>query len=372
MEVQCNLAALRQRRGFSAAELARRVGVQRQTIYSIESGAYVPNTAVALLLARELEVGVEELFALPAASPSPAAPIAASVVSASQVKAGMPVRLARSGERWWAFPQENLPCFLPDADGMVTKPAKASRPAQVIAAGEVEEAEDRLLVAGCDPALGLLAAASMASAGVSVLPVSACSRTAIEWLRQRYVHVAGCHIEDRATGEFNVPALLKMLPGEDLLVLTFAEWEEGFVVSPGNPHGLREAGDLANPKVRLMNREPGSGSRALLDELLRKAGLGARRVNGYGHVALSHMAAARAVFEGQADCCIATSSAARAFQMDFIPLRRERFDLVARKEHLHLAGMRALLDALQRQSLRRKLETLAGYDTRRSGCKVID
>lgn len=372
MEVQCHLAEFRQRRGLSAADLARRVGVQRQTIYSIESGTYLPNTALALQLARELEAGVEELFVLPATVASPAQPIHASVIAASPVPAGTPVRLAQMGERWLAFPQENLPCFLPDADGVLAKQAKTSRPAPVLAAGGADDPEGRLLIAGCDPALGLLAAASMASAGVRVLPVSACSGTAIEWLRQRYVHVAGCHIEDPETGEFNVPAVQKLLPGEDLMVLTFAEWEEGFVVAPGNPLGLREAGDLANARVRLMNREAGSGSRALLDELLHKAGLAGRRVNGYATVAFSHLAAARAVFEGSADCCIATSSAARTFQLDFVPLRRERFDLVARKEILHLPGLRALFDVLQRKSLRRKLETLAGYDTSKSGNKVID
>src|SRR5690606_10836312 len=125
-----------------------------------------------------------------------------------------------------------------------------------------------LVVAGCDPALGLLTAATEDIAGSSVLPVAACSKDALQWLRKRWVQVAGCHLEDPASGEFNLPALRKLLPGEDLCVFTFAEWEEGFVVREGNPMGVREVADLLNPKLRYLNRESGSGSRALLDQLL--------------------------------------------------------------------------------------------------------
>lgn len=370
--MQCHLADFRQRRGFSAAVLAKRVGVQRQTIHAIEAGSYVPNTSLALLLARELEVTVEDLFHLPSGLPQQPQPIRARIVTESPVSPGAHVRLARLGETWLGFPQNAAPTFLSDADGIVTQGGNPGKLARVQTVSVQETADDLLLVAGCDPALGLLAAAAVSVAGIRVLPVSACSQTALGWLKNRYVHVAGCHIEDRSTGEFNLPALKKCMPGESLTVLTFAEWEEGFVVAPGNPLGLREAGDLANPAVRLVNREAGSGSRALLDSLLATAGVSGANVNGYRTIAASHLAAARAVHQGHADCCIATSSAALVFQLDFLPLRRERFDLVFRKEYMHLPAVRALLDALHRQSFRRKLESLAGYDTARSGNKVID
>lgn len=370
MAVQCNLADLRHRRGLSAADLARRVDVQRQTIYAIESGSYVPNTAVALRLARELEVRVEDLFHLPE---DPVAPksLRATVVAGTSPAPGSPVRLVRVADDWLAFPREPVSSFLPDADGVLSGRAQSARQADVLVADNTGGMPPCLVIAGCDPALSLLAVGARQLAGTPVLPVSACSKEALRWLRKRWVHVAGCHLEDPVSGEFNLPALRKLLPGEDLAVVTFAEWEEGFVVSAGNPLGVREAGDLANPRLRYINREPGSGSRALLDFLLRKAALPARDVAGYEDVAGGHLAAVRAVHEGRANCCIATSSASRAFQLGFVPLRRERFDLVIRKESLELPSMRALLDCLQRQSLRRRLETLAGYDTTHTGQTLL-
>jgi molybdate-binding protein len=152
-----------------------------------------------------------------------------------------------------------------------------------------------------------------------------------------------------------------------MAVITFARWEEGLVVAAGNPRRIRGIEDLARSNVTLMNREPGSGSRALLDRLARAAGIAAKKIDGYGRVAFGHLAAAHGVLTGQADCCIATRSAASAFRLDFVPLRSEQYDFVLHRSTLELAGVQALLDTLQRAALRRKLETLAGYDTSRTG-----
>lgn len=371
MAVQCNLAELRRKRGVSAAVLARTVGVQRQTIYAIESGNYVPNTVVALKLARELGVPVEDLFCLPGIeSPAPDT-VRARIVNGPVSLPNAAVRLVRVTDEWLAFPCDPRASFLPQADGLLLSSHGNSALADVAVLDHNEHASPCLVVAGCDPALSLLAKATENVVGTSVLPVSACSKEALRWLRKRWVHVAGCHLKDAASTEFNVSALRRLLPSEDLCVFTFAEWEEGFVVPEGNPLNIREAGDLANPKLRYINREPGSGSRALLDRLLRKAAVPFGAVSGYNHVTSGHLAAARAIYEGQADCCIATSSASKAFQLDFIPLQQERFDLVILRENLDLPAVKALLDSLQRQSLRRRLQTLAGYDVTRTGNTVL-
>jgi putative molybdopterin biosynthesis protein len=159
-------------------------------------------------------------------------------------------------------------------------------------------------------------------------------------------------------------------PGEDFSVITFARWEEGLVVAAGNPKGIRGVEDLARKNVGFVNREPGSGSRALLDKLLEKSGVGADKINGYTRVAQGHLAAAYRVLSGEADCCLATRSAARAFGLDFIPLSSERYDLVMRRATLELPAAKAFLDILQRAALRRKLEVLAGYDTSQTGAQL--
>jgi molybdate-binding protein len=104
-----------------------------------------------------------------------------------------------------------------------------------------------------------------------------------------------------------------------------------------------------------------------LDRQLREAGIPANRVNGYDRLAYGHLPAALAVSQGEADCCIATRSAARAFGLSFVPLATERYDLVLRRQDARLPAMEILLDVLNRADIRRKLEHLAGYDTRHTG-----
>jgi len=167
-----------------------------------------------------------------------------------------------------------------------------------------------------------------------------------------------------------LPYLRREFPGRDFCVVTFARWEEGFVVARRNPKGVRKVEHLTAAGTRFVNREPGSGSRALLDELLAAAGIAARRVPGYERIAYGHLAAAYQVACGDADCCLATRSAAHTFGLDFVALRTERYDLVLQRETLHLPAAQAFLDVLQRATLRRKLEVLAGYDTAQTGAQL--
>ncbi|NWF82359.1 MAG: helix-turn-helix domain-containing protein [Bryobacteraceae bacterium] len=367
MLVKNHLASVRRERGLAAAGLAKRVGVSRQTIYAIESGNYVPNTAVALRLAHELEVPVEALFSL--AEPEiPARPEATATLLQSMAKAaGRPVALGRLKGNLVAAPLDGAPYFLPEADGVAMGTSRMSSQVRVQVLSEAGEIEKRLFIAGCDPAIGLLARMTERLAGVQIVTIPATSRRALEWLRKGMVHVAGSHLEDPASGEFNVPYLRRLMPDGEYSVFTFARWEEGLVVAAKNPLGIRQAPDLARRGVRFVNRETGSGSRALLDSMLRKAGISAKQVNGYERMAVGHLAAAYAVASGSADCCVATPSAARAFGLDFVPLQAERFDFAVRREHLDMPAVRQLLDVLQRASLRRKLESLAGYDTSETG-----
>ncbi|HEV2446793.1 MAG TPA: substrate-binding domain-containing protein, partial [Candidatus Sulfopaludibacter sp.] len=129
--------------------------------------------------------------------------------------------------------------------------------------------------------------------------------------------------------------------------------------------------DLARADVKLANREPGSGSRQLLDRSLAEARLPAGRVRGSkDDAATGHLAAAWRVYTGLADCCLATRSAARAFGLDFAPLVSERYDLVVRREHLELGAVEKLLDTLTQAAFRRELEGRCAYDTRETGRRV--
>ena len=167
-----------------------------------------------------------------------------------------------------------------------------------------------------------------------------------------------------------MPYLRKHFPREDFSVVTFARWEEGLVTAPGNPKKVRRIEDLMRRNIRFINREPGSGSRGLLDQLLSKAGIETEKVQGYDRIAHGHLAAAWCVMSGEADVCLATRSAAQAFGLGFIPLHSERYDLVMRRDAVEIPAVKAFLDVLQRATLRRKLEVLAGYDTAQTGTVI--
>ena len=355
---------------MGASDLARRVNVSRQTIYAIEAGTYVPNTEVALNLARELEVTVDDLFSLQDGAASASESIASEVLSAEPPAKGQPVRICQIGSRWVSVPVSASPYYMPEADGIIQSTGRVKGRAELLVFAKDEASRKRLVLAGCDPATGLLSRMVEKISGVEVVCAGASSKLALTWLVEGKVHIAGSHLEDAHTGEFNLPFIRKQFPDEEFTVVTFARWEEGFVVAAGNPKGVKRAEDLARKGVRFVNREPGSGSRALLDKLIDKAGMDTQKVQGYLRIAYGHLAAAYCVQAGEADVCLATRSAAQTFNLDFVALHSERYDLVMRKRTADLPAVKAFLDVLQRATLRRKLEVLAGYDTSQTGTVI--
>jgi molybdate-binding protein/DNA-binding XRE family transcriptional regulator len=288
-----------------ATDLARLVKVSRQTIHAIEAGTYVPNTELALHLARELEVTVDELFSLAHGAPASPESMVAEVLSAAPPVSGQPVRICQVGKQWVGVPVSATPYYLPEADGVIQRSTRTNGRADLLVVAKEEAAQKRLVLAGCDPAASLLANMVERSSGVEIVSAAASSKLGLLWLKQGKVHIAGSHLEDPQTGEFNLPYIREEFPGEEMIVVTFARWEEGLVVASGNPKDVRKPEDLARANVRFVNRERGSGSRALLDKLLEQAAIAASQVNGYDRVAFGHLAAAYCVVSGEADALAA-------------------------------------------------------------------
>ena len=279
----------------------------------------------------------------------------AELVGPGDSFAGSPVALCRVGRKLVAVPVSPAPQLLPPADGILADP---DRP--VVHPLSDDTHESRLLVAGCDPSISLLGQ-HLARASVGLVAASVNSSASVDLLRKGLVHIAGSHL---AGGPRNAPA--------DTAVIVFAGWEQGLILARGNPKRIRAVDDLARPEVRLANREPGSGSRQLLDGQLQAAGIKPASVAGYGEApALGHLAAAWRVYSGLADCCVATRCAARAFGLDFIPMNSERYDLVIRRESLQMGAVERFLNTLAEASFRRELEELCGYDTRETGKNVV-
>jgi molybdate-binding protein/DNA-binding XRE family transcriptional regulator len=368
-----HLTAHRQRRGYSAADLAQRAGISRQTVYAIESGSYVPNTAVALRLARTLEVTVEDLFALPSAEP--AVPLPTEQVTLlpqpDTPRAGDPMQLCRVDRRTVASSPSPVPWYLPTADAVLLDVPRTGNAAKgtVQLFGDCDLA-NRILVAGCDPGISVLAR-HVLRAGVELVVAQRNSTQALALLKQGMVHVAGTHLRDERSGESNLPAIHRLFARNTVAVVSLAVWEEGLVLAPSNPKSIHSIEDLARRGVSIVNREPGAGSRNLLDAHLDRLGLAGTKVRGYDRVAAGHLPAAWQVRTGDADCCIATRAAARVFGLDFIPLVSERYDLAIRRQHLDYPPVAALLDTLNRAGFRRELEGLGGYDTSAAGRRLL-
>lgn len=370
MADQNTLLEMRKKRGLSAAQLAAEIGVSRQTIYAMEAGNYVPNTTVALKLARSLATTVEALFPLEEESPPPPQSLQATLLPGPQpCYEGQPVQLCRVEGALIAVAPDGFDWSLPPADAvLLTKPRSAAKPAEVTVQPFHArlDLDKRLLVAGCDPAISVLSR-HVRRSGVELVVINRNSTVALDLLKQGLVHIAGTHLRDADTGQSNLPSVRKLFDRRAVAVIGFSNWEEGIVVARGNPKAIHSIVDFAKKTVTIVNREKGAAVRIMLDGELAKAGVAAKALRGYDTLARGHLPAAMQVRSGEADACIATKAAARVFGLDFVPLHRERYDLVLRKKHLDMPEMQALLDTLGRSDFRQELEALGGYDASPAG-----
>jgi putative molybdopterin biosynthesis protein len=261
--------------------------------------------------------------------------------------------------------------FAVPADGYIT-PTHGTRSGTTV---RVKLSRDRaaiqqeISVAGCDPAIFLVGEhLRLHKDRTTVVGWAMGSTAALHALQRGEVHVAGMHLFDPVTGESNMPFLRRSLKGSGYEVVTFATWEEGFLVRRGNPKSIRTVADLAEPTITVINREEGSGARLLLDQKLRTAGIQPPQVRGYDRVASTHFGVARAIAERQADVGIGIRSAAQHFGLDFVPLQAARYDLVVPKPYLMSHPTLAhLFDTLTTRPFRDEIEALGGYDTSETG-----
>ena len=366
MRIENRLQSIREQRGIAAAELARQVGISRPTIYAIEAGNYTPNTAVALRLARALECRVEDLFSLDADAPNAPHQVKIKFLSSGAgPQEDQPLQLCQVGESIVGVPASNRENYLPDVDGIISRIGE-NRSGILVSPVADLNAGKRIIVGGCDPATTILGA-QIGRFGFEVIAASCPSHCALERLKAGLIHIAGCHLHDPETDEYNLPFVNRLFKKSDVRVVTYVTWEQGLVVQRGNPKAIRGVKDLARKNVRLINREKGSGARQLLDRGLREAGVSASRVSGYGVAARGHIPAVLAVSNSEADCCIATRSAARYFSLEFIPLASERYDFVVLKRYWDMPVIQAFFEELARSQFRRKLEAITGYDTAHAG-----
>lgn len=184
-------------------------------------------------------------------------------------------------------------------------------------------------------------------------------------LRQGFCQVAGCHILDDQSGDYNLPTIRHLFPDRAATVITLAHRVQGMIVPSGNPKAIHALADLARPDVRLVNRNRGSGTRLWFDWQLRQLGLSPAQIQGYEWEVFTHRQCALAVKNHQADVALGVEAAARQEGLDFIPLFQERYDLTFLSEFE--PDYLPLLDTLSSAGFRQALSALPGYDSSESG-----
>jgi putative molybdopterin biosynthesis protein len=186
-------------------------------------------------------------------------------------------------------------------------------------------------------------------------------------LRQGLCQISGSHLLDES-GEYNIPFVRHLFPDRPVEIVTLAYRTQGLILANGNPRGVKKIADLANPGIRFVNRNPGSGTRLWFDAELRKLHIPAEQVSGYERVVKTHSEAARLIATNQADAALGLQAAAHQHHLDFIPLFEERYDLVLPREQEKTLS--PLLDYIQTIDFRNSLSLLTGYNTTHSGEQI--
>jgi putative molybdopterin biosynthesis protein len=363
-----NLRLARQTRGFSQQQLASMAGVTRQAVSAVESGHSDPSLRVALALAQALGLSVEELFG----PGEPAAPVTAISIAPLRGRSDR-VALAPVGDRFVALPLRGDAGaglgFLP-AGGLAnpahhavtavaTGPVNA--PLELVAVRPIAPTRPTLVVAGCDPALPLLATPlALLDPPVAFAWWPCGSAAALRLASQGLVHAAGVHTDE--DNSKNGPSL-----PDDADVIGFTAWREGLVLRPDLKSTITGLDVLAKYRLRLVNREPGAEARRLLDTERLRLGLDGSDLPGYDSQATGHLQVASAVAAGLAEAGVASEPAAHAYGLAFVPLAEERFNLVIPAEHAASREVAALLKALSSPWLLAQLAGIPGYDAASCG-----
>jgi molybdate-binding protein/DNA-binding transcriptional regulator YhcF (GntR family) len=189
-------------------------------------------------------------------------------------------------------------------------------------------------------------------------------------LAQGEADVAGAHLWDEATDTYNASFVQRLLPGRRVALLTLAHRSLGLITPLGNPQGLQGLADLGRPGVRLVNRQPGSGTRVWLDAQFKALGIASASVPGYDREELTHLAVARAVDQGEATVGLGIHAAAVAYGLDFVPLTKERYDLVLPEAVWDAPAAQALIGVVRSSRFVDAVVELGGYDTSETGREI--
>ena len=241
--------------------------------------------------------------------------------------------------------------------------ARSKNPNRLEHRNDPNERKRQFVICGQDIILDVLSN-YIAQTGVESLRSYIGSYDALTDLYKDKVQVASAHLWDGDADEYNVSYVKKLLPGTPTVIVNLTYRMQGFYVAKGNPKNLTTWEDLLAPGVKIVNREKGSGSRVLLDEHVRLLGAQPSSIQGYEIETQSHIAVASMVARGRGDVAIGSEKVAKQVEgIDFVPLQKERYDLVVKQENFDARAVQTMMGILESGLLREEFASLGGYDT---------
>lgn len=290
------------------------------------------------------------------------------------------VKLGQVGDRIVATPLPRgagMITSITEADGIIRIPRqsegiKDSDPVHAELLKPLSAIRNTIVIVGShDNTLDVLA--DQLRAGDAALTLSSShvgSMGGLMAVKRQVCHLAGAHLLDTATGEYNRSYVRRFLPDTKVRLVNLVMRDQGLIVPKGNPKGIGGIEDLGRDDVVFINRQGGSGTRILLDFRLAQVGLSPERINGYTNEEFTHMNVAVAVLSGTADAGLGIFAAAKALGLDFVPVVTEQYDLVIPQAHFDSANIQVLLETINTDAFKKRVVALGGYSTVKTGTIV--
>lgn len=333
----------------------------------------------AIVIAREiLKPALEKFLGCAAQSyPRVRAVVPKKLASHLGLEEFLRVTVGRVGEKLVAVPLARgagVITTMVHADGLLRIPSfieglNAGEETEVELLRPEEEIENTILCTGShDLAIGVLEdQLKLKYPELKIAATNVGSLGGLLALQRGETHLAGTHLLDPETGTYNIPDIKKTIPKTPVVLVHLAQREQGILVRPGNPKSILSLRDLTRKDCRFVSRQPGSGTRVLLDYELKRLNIDPASILGYEREEFTHMAVGVAVASGLADAGLGVRAAAQALGLEFIPLANEQYDLLCLRPFYESARGRQLLEVIRSESLKAAVASLGGYDPARAG-----
>jgi len=190
-------------------------------------------------------------------------------------------------------------------------------------------------------------------------------------IKKGVCHLAGSHLLDTEDGTYNISYLKKYLPDVGVKIVNLVFRDQGLIVPPGNPKSINGIEDLSRDDIIFINRQAGSGTRILFDYRLKQMGIDPSNVSGYENEEFTHMSVAVAVLSGAVDVALGIYAAAKALNLDFIPVVTEQYDLIIPEIFYESENIQILLETINSPEFKKRVQALGGYSTKKTGQIII-